>query len=105
MDELSHLKFIDFSQNKVLEKINDLINEEVGTLYYYMAPKVILGNDNEKWDIWLCPVILYIIISGNPPFYAKKRESLRRKIYNIEYNFDFPSFIDQQFLIIWISHG
>ena len=48
MDEFSHLKFIDFSQNKVLEKINDLINEEVGTLYYYMAPKVILGNDNEK---------------------------------------------------------
>ena len=91
MDEFSHLKLIDFGLSKVLKKTNDLINEEVGTLYY-MAPEVILGNYNEKCDVWSCGVILYIMLSGNPPFYAKNEESLKRKICNMEYNFDFPSF-------------
>jgi calcium-dependent protein kinase len=31
MDEFSHLKLIDFGLSKVLKKINDTINEEVGT--------------------------------------------------------------------------
>ena len=91
MDEYSQLKLIDFGLSKVLKTIDSNIKGEVGTLYY-MAPEVFLGKYNEKCDVWSCGVILYIILSGNPPFFDTNNEKLKEKICNIEYNFDLPIF-------------
>ena len=91
MDECSQLKLIDFGLSKVLKTMDDIMNGAVGTLYY-MAPEVILGNYNEKCDVWSCGVILYIMLSGNPPFYAKNEEKLKQKICEMKYNFDAPAF-------------
>ena len=70
-DESYQLKLIDFGLSKVLNTMDDIMNGEVGTLYY-MAPEVIMGNYNEKCDVWSSGVILYIMLSGNPPFFFKK---------------------------------
>ena len=92
MEENSQLKLIDFGLSKVVKSVDDIIKgKEVGTLYY-MAPEVILGDYNEKCDVWSCGVILYIMLSGNPPFYDNDKEKLKKKICNIEYNFNFPIF-------------
>jgi len=91
MDEFSQLKLIDFGLSKVLKTMDDIMKGEVGTLYY-MAPEVILGNYNEKCDVWSCGVILYIMLSGNPPFYSKNEEKLKKKICEMKYNFDIPAF-------------
>ena len=90
-DEFSQLKLIDFGLSKVLKTMDDIMKGEVGTLYY-MAPEVILGNYNEKCDVWSCGVILYIMLSGNPPFYSKDEEKLKQKICKMIYNFDLPVF-------------
>ena len=91
MDDSSQLKLIDFGLSKVLETMGDTMKEKVGTLYY-MAPEVILGNYNEKCDVWSCGVILYIMLSGNPPFFSKCEQKLKEKICKMDYSFDFPAF-------------
>ena len=91
MEPNSQLKIIDFGLSKVLKEIDQIMKGEVGTLYY-MAPEVITGNYNEKCDVWSCGVILYIILSGHPPFYSKNEEKLKQKICSMKYNFDLPAF-------------
>lgn len=60
------IKIIDFGTSKIFNPDKKL-RKALGTPYY-IAPEVIKGSYNEKCDIWSCGVILYILITGKPPF-------------------------------------
>jgi calcium-dependent protein kinase len=54
---------------------------------YYIAPEVINGNYDEKCDIWSIGVILYILLSGMPPFPGSTDEDIMEKVKKGKYSF------------------
>ncbi|KAI9112344.1 hypothetical protein K1719_016867 [Acacia pycnantha] len=60
----------------------------VGTPYY-VAPEVLLGRDyNEKVDVWSSGVILYIMLSGIPPFHGESAAEIFEAV--VRPNLRFP---------------
>ena len=64
--EFDQIKIIDFGTSLVYDE-NKKLDEKLGTPYY-IAPEVLAKNYGAKCDIWSCGVIVYIVLSGVPPF-------------------------------------
>lgn len=47
---------------------------------YYIAPEVLSGNYDEKCDVWSIGVILFILLSGSPPFGGQNDEEIMKKV-------------------------
>ncbi|XP_053418015.1 serine/threonine-protein kinase 33 isoform X1 [Nycticebus coucang] len=57
----------------------------------YMAPEVINAHDySQQCDIWSIGVIMYILLSGEPPFLASSEEKLFELIRKGELHFENP---------------
>ncbi|MCQ2817976.1 MAG: protein kinase, partial [archaeon] len=82
----SSLRVIDFGLSKEYQKGTKMHNK-VGTSYY-VAPEVLNGDYNEKCDVWSTGVILYILLSGDPPFNGKNDDIIYSKVAKMK--FDFP---------------
>lgn len=61
-----NIKVIDFGTSHHYAGSNDM-TQMYGTPYY-IAPEILSGRYNEKCDMWSIGVILYIMLSGRPPF-------------------------------------
>lgn len=72
------IKLADFGQ-AVFFTPGVRLTEMVGTLYY-IAPEVLNSSYGPEADVWSLGIILYILLSGGPPFYGKKQESTMAKI-------------------------
>lgn len=76
------IKIIDFSTS--LHLSTHLNKQNAAT--YYIAPEVLKGDYNEKCDIWSCGVILYILLSGKPPFYGRDDKEIALKVEKGEFS-------------------
>ena len=64
--ETLQIKLIDFGTSQRFEDAENM--ELVLGTAYYIAPEVLRGHYDEKCDIWSIGVIMYILLSGEPPF-------------------------------------
>ncbi|KAF3330174.1 calcium-dependent protein kinase 32 [Carex littledalei] len=76
--ETAPLKAIDFGLS-IFFKPGERFNEIVGSPYY-MAPEVLKRNYGPEIDIWSAGVILYILLSGVPPFWADTEQGVAQAI-------------------------
>ena len=80
------IKIIDFGLYKVIAPLNKLKIEEMPN--YYISPEAIRGDCTEKCVIWSAGVLLYVLLSGQPPFISHSNPLLYKKI--LQMKFDFP---------------
>ena len=81
------IKVIDFGLSRNFEEQSKM-NTKVGTAYY-VAPEVLNGKYNEKCDVWSAGVILYILLSGEPPFNGANDREIYKAISKMIYQFPF----------------
>ena len=78
------IKIIDFGTAKVFQK-EKAEHVLIGSAYY-IAPEVLSRNYTELCDLWSCGVILYILLTGRPPFNGASEEEIMKKIKEGNYD-------------------
>ncbi|RDX78881.1 hypothetical protein CR513_40772, partial [Mucuna pruriens] len=78
VDEDAKLKATDFGLS-VFYKPGESFCDVVGSPYY-VAPEVLRKHYGPESDVWSAGVILYILLSGVPPFWAETEPGIFRQI-------------------------
>lgn len=92
-NDLSQIKIVDFGLSK---HTKDKMTSVLGTPQF-VSPEM-LSRSAKKYDnsvdMWSAGVLLYIFLSGFPPFYDKNEQVLFKKILSGSFNFDDPVWED-----------
>ncbi|XP_057975532.1 calcium-dependent protein kinase 4 [Malania oleifera] len=85
-DEDATLKATDFGLS-VFYKPGEFFCDVVGSPYY-VAPEVLRKRYGPEADVWSAGVILYILLSGVPPFWAESEAGIFRQILQGKIDFE-----------------
>lgn len=80
----SDIKIIDFGLATFMSE-QHVLNSICGTPYY-VAPEVLAGSYRMECDLWSLGVILYMLLSGSPPFSGKNNQEIVSKVYSGTYS-------------------
>ncbi|KAE8725549.1 Calcium-dependent protein kinase 29 [Hibiscus syriacus] len=86
-DENSPIKATDFGLSVFIEE-GRMYRDLVGSAYY-VAPEVLNRRYGKEIDVWSAGVILYILLSGVPPFYGETEKEIFKAV--LEGNLDLKS--------------
>ncbi|KAL8228652.1 hypothetical protein R6Q57_013552 [Mikania cordata] len=85
-DQNSMLKATDFGLSVFIEE-GKVLRDIVGSAYY-VAPEVLRRSYGKEIDIWSAGVMLYILLSGVPPFWAETEKGIFDAILEGEIDFE-----------------
>ncbi|XP_065873321.1 calcium-dependent protein kinase SK5 isoform X2 [Euphorbia lathyris] len=94
-EEDAALKATDFGLS-VFYKPGESFTDVVGSPYY-VAPEVLRKHYGPEADVWSAGIILYILLSGVPPFWAETEIGIFRQILQAKLDFEsepWPSISD-----------
>lgn len=67
------------------ERLNDIVGSA-----YYVAPEVLHRSYGTEADMWSIGVIVYILLCGSRPFWARTESGIFRAVLKAEPSFDEP---------------
>ncbi|OMJ90441.1 hypothetical protein SteCoe_7137 [Stentor coeruleus] len=82
----SCLKLVEFGSCKHFEK-NVRVLERIGNPYF-MSPEVIVGNFDSKCDVWSLGIMMYVLLSGSPPFVGSTENEIMQSVLTTELQFE-----------------
>lgn len=84
-DLSSDIKVIDFGLAAVAKE-EELLHDIIGSAYY-LAPEVLSNSYTKVVDCWSLGAILYLMLSGFPPFKGKDNTEILMNVYNGSFSF------------------
>jgi len=87
-DDESHIKLIDFGLAKRVSR-DEVMNAPNGTPYY-IAPEVLKGSYTTQCDNWSMGVVMFIMLSGKPPFGGRSNKEIIESVLKGNYNIQTP---------------
>ena len=72
------IKIIDFGTAIIFNKNKN--DKSLAGSIYYISPEVFSRNYTEKCDVWSCGIIMYILLTGSPPFNGESDNEIINKI-------------------------
>jgi calcium-dependent protein kinase len=81
------LKLIDWGMSKIYTGVP--MTQVHGTVYY-VAPEVLAGKYDQKCDVWSIGVIVYMLLSGSPPFGGQHDHEIIQRIKTANITFEGP---------------
>ncbi|EOA29059.1 hypothetical protein CARUB_v10025314mg [Capsella rubella] len=84
-DEEAALKTIDFGLS-VFFKPGETFTDVVGSPYY-VAPEVLRKHYSHECDVWSAGVIIYILLSGVPPFWDETEQGIFEQVLKGDLDF------------------
>ncbi|KAK9070836.1 hypothetical protein SSX86_009404 [Deinandra increscens subsp. villosa] len=85
-DDDFSLKAIDFGLS-IFFKPGQVFTDVVGSPYY-VAPEVLLKRYGPEADVWTAGVILYILLSGVPPFWGETQQGIFDAVLKAHIDFE-----------------
>ncbi|XP_074590059.1 calcium-dependent protein kinase 2-like [Curcuma longa] len=85
-DDDAMLKATDFGLSVFIEE-GKVYKDMVGSVYY-IAPEVLKQRYGKEIDVWSAGVILYILLSGVPPFWAETERGIFDAVSKGEIDFE-----------------
>ncbi|GFZ10483.1 calcium-dependent protein kinase 29 [Actinidia rufa] len=85
-DDDSPVKATDFGLSVFIEE--ETVYKDIVGSAYYVAPEVLKRSYGKEIDVWSAGVILYILLSGVPPFWAETERGIFEEILKGHVDFE-----------------
>jgi calcium-dependent protein kinase len=83
------MKILDFGSAKMKKKVKEKLSGVTGTVFY-CSPEIVKDRYDFECDEWACGIMMYILLTGYPPFLGDNEKAIFENILKNEINLDVP---------------